>query len=146
VDVGEVAAPAARDADLFARLWRVLDQHSTATALPRDRGAHHAGRAGAYDDDVEVQFRKKASVDEISEVVSRLESLGLPEIAQIARHAIDVAFPGGLAMTNEEKSQLTEWTAQQEELLGGLTEEFEEFNGRIINVLAEFYRRSQGAT
>ena len=59
VDVSEVAAPAARDADLLAELWRVLDQHSTAPALSRDRGAHHSGRAGADDNDVEVQFRKK---------------------------------------------------------------------------------------
>jgi hypothetical protein len=39
----------------------VLDQYSTASALPRDRGAHHSGRAGADDDDVEVQFCKKES-------------------------------------------------------------------------------------
>ena len=46
VQVGEVAAPAPRDADLLADLVVVIDQHYAPAALPRGRGAHHAGRAG----------------------------------------------------------------------------------------------------
>jgi hypothetical protein len=75
--------------------------------------------------------------------VERLESLVLPDVARIVRRAIGVAFPDGLPPTGEEKSALTEWTEQQEELLSKLAEEFEEFNGRIINTLAVFYRKSQ---
>ncbi len=91
------------------------------------------------------QYFRWASVAEISEAVGRLESLALSDAAQIVGRAIDVAFPDGLPPTDEEKSELIEWTDEQEEHLGTLAEEFEEFNGRIINVLAEFYRKSQSA-
>jgi len=89
------------------------------------------------------QYFRWASVGEISEAAGRLESLALREVAQIVRRAIEVAFPEGLPATDEEKSELTEWTAEQEELLSAAAGEFEEFNGRIINVLAAFYRKSQ---
>lgn len=89
------------------------------------------------------QYFRWASVEEISEVVGRLESLALSDVAQIVRRAIDVAFPNGLPATDEEKSGLTEWTEEQEEHLGTAATEFEEFNRRIINVLAAFYRKSQ---
>ena len=89
------------------------------------------------------QYFRWASVDEISEAAGRLESLALPEVAQIVRRAIDVAFPDGLPANDEEKSELTDWTEKQEELLSAAASEFEEFNGRIINVLAEFYRSSR---
>ena len=52
VDVGEVAAPAARNPDLFAgRPGVVDDQHGAAALACLDR-RHHAGRAGAEDQDV----------------------------------------------------------------------------------------------
>jgi hypothetical protein len=89
------------------------------------------------------QYFRWASIEEISEVVGRLESLALSDVAQIVRRAIDVAFPNGLPATDEEKSERTEWTEEQEELLGKAANEFEEFNGRIINVLAAFYRKSR---
>jgi len=89
------------------------------------------------------QYFRWASIEEISEAVGRLESLALSDVAQIVRRAIDVAFPNGLPATDEEKSELTEWTEEQEELLGKAANEFEEFNGRIINVLAAFYRKSR---
>ena len=50
--IGEVAAPAAGDANALAQLLRVLDQQHFSPALAGLRGAHHAGRAGANDDDV----------------------------------------------------------------------------------------------
>lgn len=59
------------------------------------------------------QYFRWASVEEISQVVGRLESLGLGDVAQIVRRAIEVAFPEGLP------------------------------SRRIINVLATFYRKSQ---
>ena len=89
------------------------------------------------------QYFRWASVGEISEAADRLESLALSDVAQIVRRAIDVAFPSGLPATDEEKNELTEWTEEQEELLSGATNEFAEFNGRIINVLATFHRKSQ---
>jgi uncharacterized protein DUF4375 len=89
------------------------------------------------------QYFRWASVEDISEVVNRLESLGLPEVAGIARRAIAAAFPGELPATGEEKDKLTEWTEKQEQALSALAEEFEEYNGRITNVLAGFYRKSK---
>jgi Domain of unknown function (DUF4375) len=89
------------------------------------------------------QYFRWASVEEISEAAGRLESLALPEVAQIVRRAIEVPFPDGLPANDEEKSELTDWAEKQEELLNAAASEFEEFNGRIINVLAEFYRSSR---
>ena len=89
------------------------------------------------------QYFRWASVAEISETVDRLESLALSGVAQIVRRAIDVAFPNGLPPTDEDKSELSAWSEKQEELLSTLAEEFEEFNGRIINVLAAFHRKSK---
>lgn len=89
------------------------------------------------------QYFRWASVEEISEVVRRLESLDLSDVAKIVRRAIDVAFPEGLPASNEEKGELTEWTEEQAGRLGTAANEFEEFNGRIINVLATFYRENR---
>jgi hypothetical protein len=89
------------------------------------------------------QYFRWASVEEVSRVVDRLESLGLPEVAQLTRTAIDVAFPDGLP-DSEEKNDPTDWTEDQEERLSALADQFAEFNGRIINVLAAFYRKSAG--
>ena len=89
------------------------------------------------------QYFRWASVEEIAGAVSRLESLGLSEAAQIVRGAIKVAFPKGVPATDEEKNELTEWSGKQEELLGTAANEFVEFNGRITNVLAAFYRKNK---
>ena len=91
------------------------------------------------------QYFRWASVEEIAEAVSRLESLALPRVARIVRRAIDVAFPDGLPATDEKKSELIEWTGEQEERLSALATEFEKFNGRILNVLAVFHRKSKPA-
>jgi len=87
------------------------------------------------------QYFRWASVEEISEAIPRLESLALSDVAGIVRRAIDVAFPDGLPATDEQKNELTEWSEDQQQLLGAAAGEFEEFNGRITNVLAAFYRR-----
>src|SRR5690606_37049137 len=51
--VGEVAAPAAGDADLLGQLGGVVEQQHATTALAGLTGTHHAGGAGADHDDVE---------------------------------------------------------------------------------------------
>jgi hypothetical protein len=89
------------------------------------------------------QYFRWASVEEIAEAVSRLESLGLSDVAQIVRRAIEVAFPKGMPATGEEKNELTEWSEKQLEQLGAAAQEFEEFNGRIINLLAMFHRKNK---
>jgi hypothetical protein len=89
------------------------------------------------------QYFRWASVAEISEAVSRLETLGLSEVARIVGRAVEVAFPDGVPDSDDEKGDLTEWNEQQEHRLAAAASEFEEFNGRIINVLAAFYREGQ---
>jgi len=88
------------------------------------------------------QYFRWASIDEISQVIRRLESLGLPEVADLTRRAIAVAFPGGIPSSDERKDELTDWTEDQEEQLSAFAETFAESNGRIINELAALYRRS----
>jgi hypothetical protein len=88
------------------------------------------------------QYFRWASVAEISEAVGRLETLALSDVAQIVRRAIDVGFPDGLPATDEEKDALTEWTEDQLDTLSALAGDFEEFNGRLTNILAAFYRKS----
>ena len=89
------------------------------------------------------QYFRWASVEEISDVVNRLDALALTDVAKITRRAIDVAFPKGVPATDEEKNELTEWTEKQNELLSAAASEFEEYNGRIINVLGAYYRKSK---
>lgn len=89
------------------------------------------------------QYFRWASVDEIAQAADRLESLTLADVAELVRQAIAVAFPDGLPSSDEEKNDLTEWTVAQEERLVALAGEFEQFNGRVINVLADFYRGSR---
>ncbi len=52
IDVGEIAASAARDADFFAQLFGVVEQQHAAAAFAGFDRAHHAGPSGADDDDV----------------------------------------------------------------------------------------------
>lgn len=90
------------------------------------------------------QYFRWASVDEIERIVDRLEDLGLHEVAALTGRAIAVAFPGGIPASEDEKNRLTEWSGDQQERLSGLAGEFEAWNGRIINVLADFHRASGG--
>ena len=54
VEVGEVAAPAARDQDFLAGLAGMVDQQDAAAALAGLGGAHQPRRAGAEDDRIET--------------------------------------------------------------------------------------------
>jgi hypothetical protein len=132
-------------ANRLANGWALQDRHDGRELAAADLMVYHIEmlsqevNSGASFE----QYFRWASIEEISEAVGRLESLALSDVAQIVRRAIDVAFPNGLPATDEEKSELTEWTEEQEELLGTAANEFEEFSGRIINVLAAFYRKSR---
>ena len=89
------------------------------------------------------QYFRWASVTEISEAVGRLETLALSDVALIVGRAIEVAFPDGLPASDEQKAALTEWTEDQLDTLSALADDFAEHNGRVINVLAAFHRRSR---
>lgn len=53
VDVREVAAPAAGDADFFGETLCVVEKDDAASGLSGHGRAHHAGRARADDGDIE---------------------------------------------------------------------------------------------
>ena len=58
VQVGEIAAPAAGDADLLGWMAGLFEQQHRAAALAGDACAHQAGGAGAEDDDImEIRWR-----------------------------------------------------------------------------------------
>ena len=88
------------------------------------------------------QYFRWASRDEIAGVVGRLEQLGLAAVAELARRAIEVAFPDGLPGSDEEKAEQVEWSPDQETQLAAPADAFSDWNGRIINVLAAFHRDS----
>ena len=62
VDIGEVAAATAGDADFFAELVIMVEQQHRFAALARVGCAHHAGRTGADDDDIKNGFQRRVSL------------------------------------------------------------------------------------
>ena len=65
-----------------------------------------------------------------------------PRLRKSCFRAIKVAFPNGVPATDEQKSALTKWSEKQLELLSTAAGEFEDFNGRITNVLAASIART----
>ena len=84
------------------------------------------------------QYFRWASVEEIGRVVPALRKVGLPDVAELTEKAIQVAFPKGIPSTDEEKSDLTNWSEAQDESLRDLFPALEDQNGRITNVLGVF--------
>ena len=54
VEVGEVAAPTARDEDFLARLVGVIDQQDALATLASHQRRHETRRAGTQDDDINL--------------------------------------------------------------------------------------------
>jgi hypothetical protein len=84
------------------------------------------------------QYFRWASVDEISRVVHALGVVGVEDIAELTKRAIAIAFPGGVPVDDETKSDLTDLSEEQERSLEALFMDLEEQNGRIINTLASY--------
>jgi hypothetical protein len=84
----------------------------------------------------------KAEVDQILELLNRLE---LSEVSAIVGKAIAVAFPNGVPDNEEEYDKCTEWSAAQEEQLGSLFEEFEQYNGVITNRMGAYIKATNPA-
>ena len=74
LEVGEIAAAAARDQDLLADLLGMVEQQHPAAALAGAQRAHQAGRAGADDDDVERLPRHASAVLMIQRPATRPSS------------------------------------------------------------------------
>ena len=87
------------------------------------------------------QYFRWASVDEIRRVKNALLAMDLGDIAQLYGQAIRVAFPNGIPSTDAEKSDLTEWSEEQDHALRELFPALEDQNGRITNVLAAHAKR-----
>jgi hypothetical protein len=54
MQIREIAASAARDANFFSQFGCMVQQHHALAAPGGDRSAHHAGRAGAYHCHIEL--------------------------------------------------------------------------------------------
>ena len=54
------------------------------------------------------QYFRWRPVSEIRTIVARLQQARLPEVAALTQRAIEVAFPGGIPDTDEEKDTLTD--------------------------------------
>lgn len=87
------------------------------------------------------QYFRWASVDEINRIAPVLKVVELEDIADLAERAIAIAFPGGIPVDDETKSDLTDWSEEQEHSLESLFPALEEQNGRIINTLAAYARQ-----
>ncbi len=87
------------------------------------------------------QYFRWASVDEIKSLSEHLRALGLDTVAQLTHQAIKVAFPGGMPSNEEEKSDASEWSSEQEEILSDLFKQLEEHNGDVTNVLGAYAKR-----
>lgn len=87
------------------------------------------------------QYFRWASVDEIRSVSQYFRTLGLDTVAQITGEAIKAAFPRGMPSSEEEKSDATEWSSEQEEVLSDLFGQLEEHNGHVTNVLGAYAKR-----
>ena len=87
------------------------------------------------------QYFRWTSVDEIKSISEHLRALGLDTVAQLTDHAIKIAFPGGMPSNEEAKSDATEWSSEQEEILSDLFKQLEEHNGHVTNVLGAYAKR-----
>lgn len=96
-----------------------------------------ANSAASYE-----QYFRWASVEQIGRIISALRMVRLEDVADLTERAIRVAFPHGVPTSNEEKTNLTNWSDEQENELRALFTLFEEHNGRITNVLARYVTMS----
>ena len=87
------------------------------------------------------QYFRWASIDEMKSISKHLHMLGLDAVARLTDQAIKVAFPRGIPSSEEEKSDSTEWSPEQEEILSDLFTQLEEHNGHVTNVLGAYARR-----
>lgn len=77
------------------------------------------------------QYFRWASVEEIRRVVPALRAIGLSDVAELTEQAIRIAFPKGIPSTDEQKSDLTDWSEAQDEGLRELFPEFEDHYDRM---------------
>src|SRR5688572_19460136 len=62
MEVGEIAAPPARDADLLPELGGMIEEQNAPASLTRHGGAHHPRAARADDERVEIETRHRLTV------------------------------------------------------------------------------------
>jgi hypothetical protein len=88
------------------------------------------------------QYFRWSSLAEIARIVSQLETVGLTEVAQITGEAVSTAYPDGLPPNPDNEESLSNWdgSEEQEDRLSELAELFTDYNGMIINKLADYIR------
>ena len=78
-------------------------------------------------------------VEQISRVVRYLELVGLSEVAELTRAAVQIAFPNGLPGSDEERErQVAQLDEVQTTKLIEFARSFTEHNERITDVLASY--------
>ncbi len=75
---------------------------------------------------------------ELDDILDHVKKLDLPEVHSIVEQAIRVAFPNGVPDDEDDYEQCTDWSETQERQLEALFEEFEKYNGVIMNKLGQF--------
>ena len=86
------------------------------------------------------QYFRWVGKGEVDQIVELLNKLGLSDVSGIVEKAINVAFPDGVPNNVDEYENCTEWSKSQEEKLGSLFEEFEQYNGVITNTLGAYIK------
>ncbi len=84
------------------------------------------------------QYFRWVGKPELDEILDHVKQLDLPEIYSVVEQAIRVAFPNGVPDDEDEYEECTDWTEAQERQLASLFEEFEKYNGIIVNKLGRF--------
>jgi Domain of unknown function (DUF4375) len=88
------------------------------------------------------QYFRWARLEQIARIVNQLEAVGLTEAAEITSEAISVAYPDGLPPIPDDKVSLASWDGSEEQYdrLRELADRLIEYNGTMINKLADYAR------
>ena len=84
------------------------------------------------------QYFRWVGKPELDEILDHVKALDLPEVYSVVEQAIRVAFPDGVPDDEDEYEASTAWNEAQEQALTSLFEEFEKYNGVIMNKLGRF--------
>lgn len=86
------------------------------------------------------QYFRWSDKNQVERILDQLAQIGLPQIRETTRQAIQVAFPDGVPEKACEYQNYTNWSEEQENLLKELYENEPEIHSIIERKLAEFVR------
>ncbi len=86
------------------------------------------------------QYFRWVGKPELDQILGHVAALDLPPVYEIVEEALAVAFPNGIPEDDDEYEECTDWSEAQDERLQALFEQFEVYNGVIINKLGRFIK------